>query len=79
MSLQPHEIKSTEQLINYLVDSTQEVICVPRVLLIKTLREDAQELLPTLPEHIFVNRKRAVELCQKSHPQLTPSKITTTS
>lgn len=79
MNLQPHEIESTEQLIQYLVESQQSIVHVPRVLLVKTLGQDAQELLPTLPDYIAVNTKRAVELCQKNHPQSTHFKTTTTT
>lgn len=79
MNLQPHEIESTEQLIQYLVESQQAIVHVPRVLLVKTLGQDAQELLPTLPDYIAVNTKRAVELCLASHPQYTPSKTTPTT
>ena len=79
MSLQPHEIKSQEQLIQHLVETTQTIVHVPRTLLIQVLGQDAQELLPTLPDYIAVNTKRALELCQKNHPQSIPSKITSTT
>lgn len=79
MSLQPHEIKSQEQLIQYLVETQQAIVHVPRQLLVQTLGQDAQELLPTLPDYIAINTKRAVELCQKNHPQSIHFKTTSTT
>ncbi len=80
MSLRPHEIKTPEQLIQYLTETVEVVIHVPRVVLIQTVGvEAAQELLPELPHTIGVNAKRALELCLRNQAQSTPSKTTTTT
>lgn len=64
-------VQNLNDLIDYLESSKETTIWVPRKLIVSLLKEKADELLPALPQHLAVNRKKALELCLSIDTQTT--------
>lgn len=61
-----HEATTKEELATTLLNSISDTVWVPRKLLIQLVGvEAAQELLPSLPERVAVNRKTTLSKCDK--------------